>query len=62
MLHLAYKCKEPEYLYLYRDSNSQRPPFVKELGCNGFQISDGWLHRWKKKNKRFFQNCIRYTL
>ena len=23
--------------------------FAKELGCDSFQASDGWLNRWKKR-------------
>ena len=23
--------------------------FAKELGCNDFHVSDGWLDRWKKR-------------
>ena len=27
--------------------------FVNELGCNDFQLLDGWLDRWKKRKNIF---------
>ena len=29
--------------------------FAKELGCDNFQASDGWLGRWKKRNNVSFK-------
>ena len=32
--------------------------FAKDLGCDGFQASDGWLDRWKKRYNIFSFNHI----
>ena len=32
--------------------------FAKELGCNDFHASDGWLDRWKKRTNVSFKTVL----
>ena len=53
MLHLARKCKE---VFISITILTAKALFLaKELGCNNFYVSDGWLNRWKERNSVSFK-------
>ena len=58
LLQVVSKCKRPKHSYSATMLKTNALFFAKELVCNDFRTSNGWLDRWKKRKNVSFKKFL----
>ena len=58
LLQVVSKCKRPEHSYSATMLKTNALFLAKELVCNDFRASNGWLDRWKKRKDVSFKKFL----